>query len=619
MDLTQRRVIAFAAVTTWFAIDAVRTSGPLLSDLFDIGVEVAAGVGFTMFIAGGVLAAALVSVTRRWAPTVLTLAAAAVAIRLVLPFLNEGTLIAAGVLMTTLALALALTTARLVVVAGGGPALGIAMGLGTSLAVIEQVVVRTHDAVWRNDLLGWALMVIVGAALVWLAWSARSVGGDKATKGWWAHGLYFSLVLYAIGNIAFVNSQSGLRMSASLLVIVAGLLAGAYLSSQLSHMSGVMRTTIVLAVIPSVAVTMLAQGMTAMLALPVLAASATVAIAVIVRATEGTVAVGRHAGAGAAWGVLALLPFMLIQLDYDIPLGFPHMFTMVIAMLAVTVVAIMRVLRVTALPQSGRLLPLTLGVVGVLAICIGVGTYLKYEQPRSYTLEFIGEPTVMSWNVHYGVTPSYGGGPGVDLGEMASVIAEVDPDILMLQEVDRGWILAGGVDILEYMAGVFPMEFAFTPAHDHQFGNAVFANRPISNVQSFQLPYGDGPQRRGVVAADYMGVTYAVAHLQHKERDDTRVAQAESLLTQLQADGPVVVAGDFNDVPDSRAVRTMLEAGFVSAQDWAGFEAPTYVTADTQTRIDYIFGRDVVFLEFHLLDHVLWSDHLPLVVIITTE
>jgi endonuclease/exonuclease/phosphatase family metal-dependent hydrolase len=261
----------------------------------------------------------------------------------------------------------------------------------------------------------------------------------------------------------------------------------------------------------------------------------------------------------------------------------------------------------------------TVGLVGLAGFAVlgGLWTYTEYEESHAYTDEFIATPTVMVYNLHYGVTPGLSGGPAVDLDQLLGVVKEANPDVLLLQEVDRGWILAGGVDILEYFAGELAMEYTYSPAHDPQFGNAVFTSRPFTNARTIELPYGDGPQRRSAAVVEFMGVTYASVHLQHKERDDTRVAQAEALLEGLGSQGRVVVGGDFNDTANSRAFATMIAAGYLSAHG-EGKGQDTYVGPDFQAQIDYVFARGVDLRDFEVVDSP-WSDHLPLVVTVITD
>src|SRR5690606_14494504 len=49
----------------------------------------------------------------------------------------------------------------------------------------------------------------------------------------------------------------------------------------------------------------------------------------------------RGLGANSAFGLLALLPFMLVQLDYDMPLGFPLLLAIVAALAAIAAAAVL--------------------------------------------------------------------------------------------------------------------------------------------------------------------------------------------------------------------------------------------------------------------------------------
>ncbi len=614
------------AVATWFVIDAIRTLGPLLSDLFDIGVTVAAGVGFATFAAGGALAALVVLLGRRWGHgTVLVgLALVIVALRFAITGLSEDLLIVVGVVLAVGALAFLLTSARIAVAATGGAGLAAGTAFGASMAVLEQTVLRTWDAVWRDDALGWIAIVVLAIAVVGSAWACRSVAADVPTRGWWAYGLFFSIVFYALGNIAFANSQTGLRMSIASVALVGGLLAGAHLAGHARRLPALFTTVLSALAIPAIVIVLTMPGAAAAYALPIAAATLTVAVSRAVRVNDGQsqahLSVRRYTGAAVAFGLLALLPFMLVQLDYDVPLGIPHITPVALAGVAIALAAVLAMRKpVRTESTDAPVQVVTIGLVGLagFAVLSALWTYTEYEEPRAYTMEFIEAPTVMVYNLHYGVTPGLSGGPSIDLDELVGVVKEANPDVLLLQEVDRGWVLAGGVDLLEYFAGELDMEFTYSPAHDPQFGNAVFTSRPFANARTVVLPYGDGPQRRSAAVVDFMGVAYASVHLQHKERDATRVAQVEALLDALGDTGPLVVGGDFNDTADSRTFATMIAAGFLSAHG-EGKGQDTYVGPDFQAQIDYIFGRGVVLRDYTVIDSP-WSDHLPMLVNVTLE
>ena len=609
MDTAQRRALGLVALSAWLLIDSVRAAGPLLSDLFDIGVTVAAGVGVGTFLLGAVLAWVASLTSRRAAPSavLITLTIATVGLRLLLPPLTDTTLIAAGLVTAALALALVITAARIGVGAGGGPTVLVGTALGAVAALVEQAMLRTWDAVWRDDWLGWVSLIGVGALAVVNAWRCRDLETAPRVRGWWVLGLTWSLLLYAFANVAFANSQTTLRMSLGLTTAALGLLAGAWLASRPLERS--LRVAAAVLAPLTTAVVMFAPGAAAAIALPVASASVIVSASLALRAAGTRALAGRDLGGYAAFALLTLLPFMLVQLDYDIPLGFRHVTVVVAAALGVGLAALPRRDATPALTGVRRRVGIGIVVVGAAAVY----TFSVFELPKSATTNIVLVKEVVSWNLHYGVTPGTDGGPDVGIDQIAQVLREQSPQIMLLQEVDRGWILAGGVDILEYLAGELGVDYAYAPAHDPQFGNAVLAHPHVvmTDPRVIVLPYGDGPQGRSAIAVTTASGTFVSAHLQHKERDQTRKDEADVLIAALAGDGPIVVGGDFNATDDSAAISAFQDAGYTSAQDLFGVRQDTYVGADFQARIDYVWGKDVTFATFAILDEP-WSDHLPL-------
>jgi endonuclease/exonuclease/phosphatase family metal-dependent hydrolase len=188
---------------------------------------------------------------------------------------------------------------------------------------------------------------------------------------------------------------------------------------------------------------------------------------------------------------------------------------------------------------------------------------------------------------------------------------------VLLQEVERGWILAGGTDILQYLADSLHMNYAYAGAHDRQFGNAILSRYEITDPAAIRLPYGAGPQGRsaivGTVATSEGPIQFVSVHLQHKDDGATREAQVEALLEALEPVSSRVIAGDFNDTPDSATVQLMLDAGYASAQDDLWHHENTYVGSDFNARIDYVFLEGVAGSSFGIGDSP-QSDHLNLAV-----
>ena len=624
----QRRATSLVTVAAWLTLDLVRFSGPLFSQLFDIGVSLAVLAAIAAYVGGSALAWVGGLVARQVGHgTVLTwLALALVVLRVLLPFLSGDVLIIYGFLALALALALLLLAlSGTTDVAGGAGALA-AAGMGAMIALAEQAILRTWDALWRDDLAGRLAGAILCVALLVAVWRARRESPSRPARGLWAFGLWLSITAFALANAAFLSSQSGYHLGLAFAVGALGLAAGVYTASRKPNVpiAGV-------AVVAGVALlavwTMVAfSGPVLLVMIPVASATLTYLASRAVRPAPNPGAAGlRSLGAYAAFGLLTVLPFMLVQLDYDIPLGFPHLLVIVAAAAAITVPAVVR----SHASRPGQpLAPATVGFrrragIGALAsIAIGAFLLATFNTGAGRAGEPPESLRVVSWNLHYGVTPGLTGGPGVELDQTVAYLRAKNPDVLLLQEVERGWILAGGTDLLQYLADALDMNYAYAGAHDRQFGNAILSRYPITDPSYIRLPYGKGPQGRsaivGTVATASGDIQFVSVHLQHKNDEKTRVDEVTTLLDKLGTAPARMIAGDFNARPDAASVRMMTEAGYVSAQDSLFHEQNTYVGSDFQARIDYQFLDGVRGSDFAIGDSTR-SDHLDLSEVVSVK
>jgi endonuclease/exonuclease/phosphatase family metal-dependent hydrolase len=271
-------------------------------------------------------------------------------------------------------------------------------------------------------------------------------------------------------------------------------------------------------------------------------------------------------------------------------------------------------------PESlrGRLL-----IVGGALVLVGTaitgGAWVRNQQSgvAAAGRQVPGTSQVLTWNLHYGVSP-----PGsVDLEATARTIEQHNPDAVLLQEVSRGWVLGGGVDMATWLSNRLDRQFVFAPAADHRFGNVIMARAEPMNVHVQSLPYGDGPQNRSAVSAQVrLGqrlVRVESVHLQNRQANAaTRLLEVSSLLADLTGVGEpgtaTIVAGDFNAPPGSHEIALMTGAGFVSAIDTAGdAKAVTSPNPDPTRRIDWVFGRGLTFTDARVLTDAGTSDHLP--------
>lgn len=153
---------------------------------------------------------------------------------------------------------------------------------------------------------------------------------------------------------------------------------------------------------------------------------------------------------------------------------------------------------------------------------------------------------------------------------ISEVIAGYEPDVVALQELDVGRIRTGGVDQAHEIAHQLGMSFHFNPALrvlEELYGDAILTTRPCTLVHAGPLPGLPGIRElepRGALwaAIEVAGATLQVinTHLGLIARE--RLAQVEALLGpewlgHPACTDPVILIGDFNAVPRSRAYQRL--------------------------------------------------------------
>jgi endonuclease/exonuclease/phosphatase family metal-dependent hydrolase len=227
---------------------------------------------------------------------------------------------------------------------------------------------------------------------------------------------------------------------------------------------------------------------------------------------------------------------------------------------------------------------------------------------------------VMTYNIHVGV----GMDKKLDLQRIADVINREHPDLVGLQEVDRGVKRTEGKDEIAELAKMTEMHYAFAHNLDYQggqYGVAILSRFPISAIDHRKYENRREAERRGMirVEVDVSGKTinFVTTHLDY-QYEDGRLFEAEQMLKFLMdIKGPLIVVGDFNEEPSGGAYKLML-TGFEdmwirSRAEAAGLSFP----ADKPVkRIDYVFTRqsDRVKAKKAWVVNTPASDHIPVVV-----
>ncbi len=222
---------------------------------------------------------------------------------------------------------------------------------------------------------------------------------------------------------------------------------------------------------------------------------------------------------------------------------------------------------------------------------------------------------VLSYNIHHGE----GVDRKVDLPRIAHVVNSVNPDLVALQEVDRGVRRTGGLDEPQELAKLTGMKVVFgnnIRFQDGDYGNAVLSKLPIKRHENHALPsFYDGEQR-GVLEVEVetrvpgQSVLFLATHLDYRPDDGERLASVKFIdeLMKSRKGRAALLAGDLNAMPDSRTLR-QFETQWTRANEEV---LPTFPVEKPVRQIDFILFRPAHrwrTIEVRVLDEAVASDH----------
>ncbi len=286
----------------------------------------------------------------------------------------------------------------------------------------------------------------------------------------------------------------------------------------------------------------------------------------------------------------------------------------VAAPLAAAVIVALGLLAAVPLPMP-RFGAAGIGVVGALAIVVPL---VSLATPPSVPhAEGRAAFRLMTYNVHQGFDE--GNVPSVQ--RLADVIAAEDPDVVVLQEVVRGWMIDDQHDVLTVLSERLGMPYVFGPQIGDLYGNAVLSRLPVSDVR--HIHYAREPQLRhqprGAILLTVGGVLLIATHLDHiNDATEVRQRQVVSILGAWNDRRPAIVAGDLNARPGAAELRMLEDAGFRDLVKDDGADQPTIPSGTPTDRIDYVWGIGVVGSEAHTVATTA-SDHRPVVVNISVR
>lgn len=225
---------------------------------------------------------------------------------------------------------------------------------------------------------------------------------------------------------------------------------------------------------------------------------------------------------------------------------------------------------------------------------------------------------VVCYNIHHGE----GLDGRLDLERIAALITDQRADLVALQEVERGTQRTQRRDLPAELARLTGLAVRFDrniPYQGGEYGTAILSRHPIRRAAHVPLTMVGPGEQRGVqqVWVDVAGteVLFLNTHLDHRREPAERERSVGEIRALVTAAGnvPVIVAGDFNAAPDSRAIATMREFltdAWTVAGRGPGFTIPV---RQPNRRIDYVWvSRHFTPVRMEVLTSEA-SDHLPIV------
>ena len=214
---------------------------------------------------------------------------------------------------------------------------------------------------------------------------------------------------------------------------------------------------------------------------------------------------------------------------------------------------------------------------------------------------------VMSYNVRH----CAGMDMVLDYDRTAAVISKQQPDVVALQELDSMTSRSGHRYQLGELADRTQYHPVFGSAIDYDggtYGVGILTRESPISVKRIPLP---GEEPRVLLVVELKDYVIACTHLDLEA--EQRLASVPLIVAEAQRwQKPFVLAGDWNDVPNSPLLQELEESFTILSGNDATFPAD-----EPQECIDYVAsykGRSVVVQKSSVIDEPEASDHRPLVV-----
>ncbi|MBF0472269.1 MAG: endonuclease/exonuclease/phosphatase family protein [Nitrospirae bacterium] len=262
---------------------------------------------------------------------------------------------------------------------------------------------------------------------------------------------------------------------------------------------------------------------------------------------------------------------------------------------------------------------------------------LTEEDFRKYRTIYPDTIRICSFNLH----GTHDSNDYYRFKRIAHELSAYEPEICSFQEVISGYgIEETSAQIATWLTNITGYHYRTFFGHCHLFmdkypeGIAVSAKYQLKNTNLIDLNKGLRGEVHplmerfaAVSEVEIRGkkIVFASVHLDHSEDERVRPAQVEKLhheINRIYGKNDIyctILAGDFNDIEDSKTINYLVEKGYKDAyRACSPSGGNTYPSHNPYTRIDYIMVKgDVKFLQTSLiLKDPSLSDHVGILAVI---
>ncbi|MBA2454240.1 MAG: endonuclease/exonuclease/phosphatase family protein [Chloroflexia bacterium] len=489
-----------------------------------------------------------------------------------------------------------------------GAALGIVLALGLDIAF--RIGAGAIDLPWMPGIGAHLVTVVVAGSVVVAALRLGSLESGSTGPVLPLVALGPALVLHHLvtGNLALAQVKTGLGFPAAWLTLALGVILG--LTAVVAATGRRAHVSYFLMAVFSGAMTLSLFWTTSTLtALWLIVATASIlyltSLVLLARDTAVHLeSVGRTAAAVTGGMVLQVL---LLFVYYT--------FTGWAAMVAAAwVLLALGALISTPLPRpgSGGRRPMTAaaGIVSLALLLACAWQFVVWSEPQTVAATD-SELIIMTYNIQSGFS--------VDnvwsLEETARAIEAENPDVIVLNEVGRGWLVTSGNDELPWLSQRLEMPYVWGPASDDGlWGNVILSRLPISDV-SVEKFASTQNLKRSVTGARIdvgdSGLWVFGTHLDNPVgAGEARMEQVTELIAFWNNRSPAVILGDLNAAPEDDVLTAFTDLGFVDLGVQLG---PEDFTSEDGRRIDYILATEGIDVIDIWVPETWASDHKPVV------